>query len=177
VIGRVKPGLQADAAIPVLRRILREIDPTIPLAQPATADQLVRQSIAVQRLMMTLLLTFSAIAALLAAVGIYSVMAYSVAQRTSEIGVRLALGATTGNILGVVFRGAALLLGGGLVLGLGGAFAASRFLQQALYDVKPFDPAVFAGVAGFFAAIAVLACVVPARRAARVDPMTALRDE
>lgn len=177
VIGRAKPGLAADAVLPVLRRIVREIDPAVPLANLATADQLVRQSTAVQRLMMTLLLVFAGIAALLAAVGIYSVMAYTVSRRTAEIGVRMALGATAGNILGLVLRGAAVLLGLGLVLGLGGAVAASRLLQQSLYEVNPFDPLVFAAVAAFFALVAALACLIPARRAMQVDPMIALRTE
>jgi predicted permease len=177
VVARARPGLTADGVLPVLRRLVREIDPTVPLAQPATAEQLVRQSVAVQRLMMTLLLAFAGIAALLAAVGIYSVMAYSVARRTGEIGVRMALGATASHILGLVLRGAALLLGGGLVLGLGGAFAASRLLQQSLYEVNPFDPLVFAAVSAFFILVAALACLLPARRAIRVNPLDALRAE
>lgn len=177
VVARAKPGLSADAVLPVLRRLVRELDPTLALAAPITGDQLVRQSVAVQRLMMTLLLVFAGIAALLAAVGIYSVMAYTVARRTGEIGVRIALGATSGDIFGLIGRGAAALLGLGLVLGLGGAFAASRLLRQSLYEVSPFDPGIFAAVAGLFAAIAILACLVPLRRALRVNPMTALRTE
>jgi predicted permease len=177
VAGRAKPGLSADAVLPVIRRLVAEIDPTVAVANPTTMDQLVSQSVAIQRLMMTLLLAFAGIAALLAAVGIYSVMAFAVSQRTSEFGVRLALGATAGNILKLVLGAGALQVGLGLVLGLGGAFAASRLLQQALYEVKPFDPAVFAAVAGFFALVAAVACLIPARRAAKVDPMEALRAE
>ncbi len=177
VIGRARPGLRADAVLPVLRRIIQELDPAVALASPATVTDLVAQSVAVQRLMMTLLMAFAGIAALLAAVGIYSVMAYSVARRTGEIGVRMALGATAGNILGLVLRNAALLLGAGLLLGLAGATGATRLLQESLYEVKPFDPAVFAGVALLFAGVAALACLIPARRAMQVDPMTALRTE
>ncbi len=177
VVAKARDGLSADAVLPVLRRLVRELDPTLALAAPATADQLVRQSVAVQRLMMTLLLVFAGIAALLAAVGIYSVMAYTVARRTGEIGVRMALGATSRDIFTLIGRGAALLLALGLALGLGGAFAASRLLQQSLYEVSPFDPAIFAAVAGLFAIVAALACLVPVRRAMQVDPMTALRTE
>jgi len=177
VVAQAKPHLSNDAVLPVLRRLIRELDPSLALAQPATADQLVRQSIAVQRLMMTLLLTFAGIAALLAAIGIYSVMTFTVARRTGEIGIRIALGATPGNIFRLVLRGAALLLALGLVLGLGGAVAATRLLQESLYQIKPFDPQIFAIVALAFTAIATLACLVPARRALRVDPMTALRSE
>lgn len=177
VVGRAKPGLSAAAVIPVLRRVVAGLDPNLALANPQTMDQLVEESIGVQRLTMSLLLSFAAIAALLAAVGVYSVMAYAVTQRTGEIGVRMALGANAGDILRLILRSGAVQVGIGLALGLVGAFAASRLLQQALYEIEPFDPAIFAGVAAFFAIVAALACVIPARRATRVDPMVALRAE
>jgi predicted permease len=177
VVAAAKPGLSAASVIPVFRRIVKEIDPTLAVATPQTYEQLVSQSIGVQRVTMALLLCFAGIAALLAAVGVYSVMAYGVTQRTGEIGVRLALGASTANILGLVLRAGALQVGLGLVLGLLGAFAASRLLQQALYEVQPFDPLVFSSVAAFFALVATLACLIPARRATRIDPMNALRAE
>jgi len=177
VVAAAKPGLQAAAVIPVVRRLVQEIDPSLAVATPSTYEQLVGQSIGVQRVTMALLLTFAALAALLAAVGVYSVMAYAVTQRTGEIGVRLALGASTGDILALIFRAGAVQVGAGLGLGLIGAFAASRLLQEALYEVRPFDPIVFSLVAGFFALVAAIACFVPARRAMRVDPMEALRTE
>ncbi len=177
VVGQAQPGFSSAAVIPVLRRLLSELDPTLALATPQTLDAAVEQSIGVQRVTMALLLTFASIAALLAAVGVYSVMAYTVTQRTGEIGVRMALGATTGNILRLVLRTGAIQLGTGLVLGLGGAVASSRLLQKALYEVKPFDPVVFLAVATGFALVGAIACLVPARRATQVDPMTALRSE
>ncbi|HEY0863777.1 MAG TPA: ABC transporter permease [Lacunisphaera sp.] len=177
VVAQARPGLASAAVIPVLRRILAELDPNVALATPQTMEDLVSQSVGVQRVTMALLICFAGIAALLAAVGVYSVMAYSVAQRTGEIGVRMALGASAGNILQLVLRAGALQVGTGLVVGFVGAFAASKLLQQALYDVQPFDPAVFAAVGGLFALVAALACLIPARRAARVDPMVALRTE
>ncbi len=177
VVGQAKPGLAAAAVIPALRRVLASIDPNVALATPQTMDELVQQSIGVQRLTMTLLICFSAIAALFAVVGIYSIMAYAVTQRVGEIGVRLALGATSGNILRLVFRTGALQVVSGLLLGLGGALAATRLLQEVLYEVKPFDPAVFAAVGASFALVALLACLVPARRATKVDPIVALRAE
>lgn len=175
VVTATKPGLAAASAIPVLRRLVKEIDPTLAVAQPQTLEQLVEQSIGVQRVTMALLLAFALIAALLAAVGVYSVMAYAVTQRTSEIGVRMALGATPASILGLVLQAGAVQVGTGLVVGLVGAFAASRLLQQALYQVKPFDPLVFSAVAAFFALVATIACLVPAARATKVDPISALR--
>jgi predicted permease len=177
VVARARPGLSAAAMIPVLRRILTELDPTLALANPQTMEQLVEQNIGVQRLTMTLLFTFAALAALLAAVGVYSVMAYNVTQRTGEIGVRLALGATARNILHLILRVGARQVGAGLALGVAGALAASRLLQGALYEVKPFDPLIFLFVALAFAMIGALACLIPARRAAGVDPMTALRND
>ncbi|MES1194623.1 MAG: ABC transporter permease, partial [Opitutus sp.] len=160
VVGQAKPGLAAAAVIPALCRVLASIDPNVALATPQTMDELVQQSIGVQRLTMTLLICFSAIAALFAVVGIYSIMAYAVTQRIGEIGVRLALGATGGNILGLIFRTGALQVAFGLAFGLGGALAATRLLQEVLYEVKPFDPAVFAAVAASFAVVALLACLV-----------------
>jgi predicted permease len=177
VVAQARPGLASAAVLPVLRRILAELDPNLALAGAQTMEQLVEQSLGVQRLTMSLLLCFAAIAAFLAAVGVYSVMAYGVTQRTGEIGVRLALGASTANILGLVLRAGALQVGLGLLLGLLGAFAASRLLQQALYEVQPFDPLVFSSVAAFFALVAALACLIPARRATQIDPMHALRTE
>jgi predicted permease len=177
VVAQAKPGLRAAAVIPVLRRILVELDPNVALATPQTMDELVTQSLGVQRVTMALLIAFAGIAALLASVGVYSVMAYSVTQRTGEIGVRMALGASTGDIHNLMLRAGAVQVGTGLLLGFGGAVAASRLLQEALYEVKPFDPAVFGAVATFFAIVAAFACLIPARRASRVDPMTALRAE
>jgi predicted permease len=177
VVGQVKPGLNAAAAIPVLRRILAEIDPTLALSNPQTIEQLVDQSIGVQRVTMALLIAFAGIAALLAAVGVYSVMAYTVTQRTGEIGVRMALGAGSGDILRLILHSGARQVGAGLALGLLGAFAATRLLQQMLYEVQPFDPAVFVAVVIGFAGVALLACLIPARTATKVDPMVALRTE
>lgn len=177
VVAQVKPGLRAAAAIPVLRRIVAELDPTVALASSQTLEQLVDQSIGVQRVTMALLICFATIAALLASVGVYSVMAYSVTQRTAEIGVRMALGAGTSDILRLMLRSGAVQIVSGLALGLFGAFAATRLLQQGLYEVRALDPEIFTAVAIAFALIAATACLIPARRATRVDPMVALRTE
>ncbi len=177
IVGHAQPGLAAAAVIPLLRRALADLDPALALANAQTMDALLLQSVGVQRLTLALLLAFAAIAALLAVVGVYSVMAYAVTQRTGEIGVRMALGATPAHILRLVLRAGTAQIALGLTLGLVGALAASRLLEQALFEVKPFDPLVFALVALVFAVVALLACLVPARRATRLDPMLALRTE
>jgi putative ABC transport system permease protein len=120
---------------------------------------------------------FAALALALAALGIYAVMAFSVAQQTRELGVRLVLGASPSSLLRGVLRQGAGLVVPGLVLGLGGALAFSRVLRGLLFDVSPTDVATFAVVAGLLGAVAVLACWLPARRAARLDPSVALREE
>jgi putative ABC transport system permease protein len=177
LVGLAQPGLAAPAVIPILRRALAEIDPALALANPQTMDTLLAQSIGVQRLTLALLLTFAAIAALLATVGVYSVMAYAVTQRTGEFGVRIALGATPGDIVRLVLRAGVTQIALGLALGFGGALVASQLLAQALFEVKPFDPLVFAVVAVVFAVVAFAACWIPAHRATKVDPLLALRTE
>ena len=176
VIAQAKPGMESAAVIAELRRIVAEVDSAVALSSTQTMDDLVSQSIGVQRVTMALLITFAGIAALLAAVGVYSVMAYVVAQRTGEIGVRMALGASEGSIAKMILRDGAIQVGTGLALGLFVAFAASKLLQQALYEVKPFDPLVFGVVTLAFALIAAVGCLIPARRATKVDPLVAFRD-
>ena len=175
VVGQARAGLSASAVIPVLRRIVSEIDPAVALAAPRTMRSQVDQSIGVQRVTMALLIAFAAIAALLAAVGIYSVMAYAVTQRTSEIGVRLALGASSRAILRLIVGAGLRQVGWGLLVGLAGALAASRLLRHVLFEVEPLDLRVFTTVAIAFAAVSALACLLPARRATRIDPLAALR--
>lgn len=120
---------------------------------------------------------FAVIALVLAAVGVYGVIAYSVAQRTREIGVRVALGAQRSNVLALVLGHGAVLAGAGIGIGLAGALGVTRFLRSMLYGVSPFDPVSFAAVTCVLAAIAFVASYVPARRAARVDPVEALRQD
>ena len=168
------PPESHEAAV---RAAVAGLDRRIPVYSVRSFDALVAESIARQRLAMILFAVFSGLALLLAAVGIYGVMAYAVAQRRSEIGVRMALGAQAGNVVGLVFLQAARLLGLGLLLGLLGALVLTRFLEKLLYGVSARDPLTFLGMVGLLAATGAVACLLPARRAARLDPMVALRAE
>jgi putative ABC transport system permease protein len=140
-------------------------------------DAYLGQSVAQRRFSMALLGIFSAVALILAALGIYGVLAYSVAQRTREIGVRMALGARTGAVASMVVRDALGVVAIGLAIGIAGALALTRVLASLLYDISPTDPLTFAGVACVLGAVALAASYLPARRAARVDPIVALRNE
>jgi predicted permease len=159
------------------RRVVADVDPNVPVYQVRTLEQLLRGSVAQARFMTTVLGVFAATALVLAAVGIYGVVAYAVAQRTRELGIRLALGARAADILWLVLRQGAVLGGLGAGLGLGAALLASRVLTRLLYQVTPSDPPTFvAGAAGLLV-VALAASYLPARRAAGVDPVEALRHE
>ena len=167
------PGLLA----PALRNILHSVVPDLPVMDLQTMDQVLAESTASRRWTMTLLAAFAGLAMLLALVGIYGLIAWSVAQRTREIGIRVALGAHTGQVLRMVIGYGMKLSAAGLVIGLAGAFAARRFLASLVFDVSPADPWIYAGVAALMLAVALVACYIPARRASRVDPLIALRWE
>jgi ABC-type antimicrobial peptide transport system permease subunit len=169
-------GINASLAASIQREFLA-VDAQLPVARVRTMEAVVGTSIQQQNFNMLLLTIFGGIALLLAAIGIYGLMSYSVEQGTRDIGVRLALGAERGTILRMVVRRGMLLAGIGLAAGLAAAFAASRLLTRMLYGVKPGDPATYALVAGVLGGIALLACYLPARRATRVDPIIALRAE
>lgn len=171
----IKTRGPADALAPAAKAAVRSVLPDMVVPAPQTLEQMYAQLVAQRKFNMLLLGLFGVLAVSIAGAGIYGVMAYLVEQRKAEIGVRLALGAMPGGILRMVLARAALLLGIGLVGGLAAAFAVSRWIQQFLFEVKPHDPVVYISVGTLLVAIGLLAALVPARRASRVDPLAALR--
>ncbi|MEO7271081.1 MAG: ABC transporter permease [Vicinamibacterales bacterium] len=167
----------ADDVVSEVRRKVRDIDPALPLFEAGGLQQAVGSSFDNRRAVMLLLAAFAGLALFLSALGIYAVLAYDVSQRTREIGVRSAIGASRGQIAGLILRQGLWKGGLGVVIGLVGAAILSRYLTTLLYNVKPTDPAVYAAVSLVLIAVALLASYLPARRAARIDPLIALRNE
>jgi putative ABC transport system permease protein len=159
------------------RAAVQSLDADLPVRDVRTLDEIVGENVAPRQLSVMLLSSFAGLALVLAAIGIYGVMSYSVTQRTQEIGVRIAIGAQQGDILRLVIGNGMTLLLLGLGFGLAGAFALSRFLQSLLFEVKSTDIMTFASVPFLLAAVAFLACYLPARRATLVDPVVALRND
>jgi putative ABC transport system permease protein len=160
-----------------LRDALSGIDKALPLDQVETMEQLVSASVSQPRFRTLLLVAFSILALVIASVGIYGVMNYLVSQQIREFGIRLAIGATQGDLLRDVLRRAAVLIVAGLGLGLLGSAMLARAITDLLYGVSALDPLTFVAVSLLLAAVALLASYIPARRATRVDPLTALRYE
>jgi putative ABC transport system permease protein len=160
-----------------LRHEIAALDASLPVAAVMTMDQALADSLVRQRFSIELMAVFAGIAALLAAIGIYGVLAYLVDQRRREVGIRLALGARPADILALVLRQGSLPVATGVALGIGGALALTRILKSQLYQVSATDPLTFALVPVGLAAVALMAMLIPARRAARVDPVKALRQE
>ena len=173
----VRSALPYEQVAPNLRAIVREMDPTLPIVSMRTMDEVFAESVARPRFLMQLLSIFAALALLLAAVGTYGILSYSVTERRHEIGIRMALGASRESVLRLVMTQGLRLTLAGLVLGVAGALALTRVMRTLLFNVKPSDPLTIVAVAAFIAAVAAAACFVPARRATQVDPMRVLRQE
>jgi predicted permease len=173
----VRAARDAASLTTAVRRAVAEVDPDQPVWDVRTFEDRINTTFATPRLYTFLLAVFAGLALLLAAVGLYGVLAYQVSRRTREFGIRLALGAMNRQIVGLVLRRGLKLLAVGAAIGIAGALTLGRVLGTMLYRTSAFDPLVFGSVTAMLAAIALLACFLPARRAARVDPMTALRAE
>jgi ABC-type antimicrobial peptide transport system permease subunit len=167
------------AMIPTLRQVLREVDPNLPVLNITPFTDLLEKSVSlwIVRLGAVLFGVFGGIALLLAVVGVYGVKSYAVARRTREIGIRMALGAHPRDVFSLIMKQGALQTGFALGVGLLLALAAGRLLTQILYQVSPADPAALLASSAMLSAAALLACYLPARRATKVSPMTALRTE
>jgi putative ABC transport system permease protein len=165
------------ALISGLRAVIRGLDTELPMDAVGTVDSLVATSLSQRRFAMLLMAIFAGLALVLAMVGIYGVISYSVTQATQEIGIRMALGARRGDVLRMVFGYAGVLMVAGLVIGIAATLGTGRLLASQLFEVKPTDPATNAAVAVVLLATGLLACAIPAWRAMRVDPLVALRNE
>jgi predicted permease len=172
----MRTATDPSAVISSARSIVRALDPNVPPVF-GTLTEISRLSLKARRFNLLLLGAFAGTALLLAVAGLYGVMAYSVARRTSELGTRIALGATPGNVLRLVLRQGLVTALIGVAIGMGGAAVLTRTLRSFLFGLSPTDPVTFAGVAFLLILVALLACYFPARRAAKVDPIEALRNE
>jgi len=173
----VRSGAKVEATTRIVKSALSKIDSGIPIIQPNSMDEIVAQSLGQRRLIMALLGGFAGLALILAMVGIYGAVAYTVEQRTGEIGVRMALGAQTRDVLRLVVRQGMSPVLIGLVTGLAAAAALGRLLTTQLYEVSATNPLFLAGTAALLAVVGLCACLIPARRATLVNPIEALRNE
>jgi len=173
----IRTSLTRDALAPQIRRIVQAMDPTLPIVRLRTMDDVFAETMSRPRFLAQLLGLFAGLALLLASIGTYGILSYSVTERRREIGIHMALGASRANVLGMILRQGMQLTVVGLVSGLAAAFALTRLLRAQLFNVTPSDPATLAGVTGCIACVALVACYIPAMRATRVDPMVVLRDE
>jgi putative ABC transport system permease protein len=173
----VRTQIEPLALLSGIREAVRQVDPHLPLGNVRTMEQVKEQSMLWAKQPTWVVGAFAGVAALMAALGLYGVLAHAVTQQRREIGIRMALGARSGDVLSYVLRSAFSMLIVGLAVGLAGAFALTRILKSLLFDVSALDPVALAVACFLMVVIGILAALIPASRAARVDPMTVLRDE
>jgi len=169
--------MKPEAILPALRKVVRQVDPDLPMMNVRTQDQQIDADLQQERLFVALTSGFGLLALALACVGIYGIMAYSVANRRNEIGIRMALGAQPGQVRGMILRESSWLTAAGIVVGLGAALLLTRLVKSMLYGIQPYDPLTMVGGVTILLAVALAASWIPARRAAGVQPMQALRHE
>ena len=173
----IRSAMPLEGLAPHIRQIVRTMDPTLPIVRLRTMDDVFGEAVSRPRFLAQLLGLFAGLALLLAAVGTYGILSYSVSERRKEIGIHMALGATRTTVLGMVLGQGMRLTIAGLLGGIAAALALTRLLQTQLFNVKPTDPATMGAVVAFIACVALAACYLPASRATKVDPMVVLRDE
>ena len=172
---QIRTQTKPEAIVPALRRVVHAADPALPLVNVRTQQDQIDPDLADERLLVSLTSAFGLLALVLASVGIYGVMAYSVAQRTKEIGIRMALGAIPRQVLAMVLREASSLSAAAVAIGMAASFVVTRFVKSMLFGVAPSDPVTLWGAAALLMIVALAASWIPARRAASVQPMEALR--
>ncbi|MDQ3348328.1 MAG: ABC transporter permease, partial [Acidobacteriota bacterium] len=173
----VRSSLPVETLAPQIRRVVEAMDPTLPVVKLRSMEDVFAESVSRPRLLAQLLGIFAGLALMLAAIGTYGILSYSVTERRREIGIHIALGATRANVLRMVLGQGLRLTTAGLVLGVAASFGVARVLQSQLFNVRPSDPATLAAVGACIAVVAFAACYIPASRATRVDPMIVLRDD
>ncbi|MGH7552618.1 MAG: FtsX-like permease family protein, partial [Longimicrobiales bacterium] len=173
----LRTTLPLEDAEALVRKTVDSLDPALPLTQVERLSDKVERHLSEERLFARLFVALASIALLMAAIGLYAVIAYGVAQRTREIGIRMALGARRRRVMAMVLKQAGVLAGIGTVLGIAGGLVLSRFIENRLFGVEPLDPGVYAGAAMMFGVVALAAAYVPTRRATRIEPVVALRHE
>jgi ABC-type antimicrobial peptide transport system permease subunit len=166
-----------DAVMPGIRKAVRDVDANLPLGEVATMEQIKARTLSGVSRPAGLIAAFAGVAVLLTGVGLYGLISYSLTQRRKEFGIRVALGARPGTVVLEILRGAFAMVGGGLALGLGGAYAVTRILKSLLFEVSPLDPFSLLLACVVMAMIGLAAALLPAQRAARFDPMVTLREE
>jgi len=174
---RTSAAAKPESLIRAVVRDVHRLDAGVPVADIQTMEQVAREPMAIERMVMALMVSFAGLALVLSALGTYSVLAYSMAQRTREIGMRMALGAQRGDVLRLVLGSGLRLTITGIIVGIGAALVLTRSMTGLLFGVGASDPATFAAVIVVLAVCSLLACYVPARRAINVDPITALRHD
>jgi ABC-type antimicrobial peptide transport system permease subunit len=172
---RLADGVSTEAVVPVLRDGWHALDPDVPV-DVSRMTTLVERSTAARRFTLTVIALFGVLALVLAAIGVYGILNHVVADRTREIGIRMALGASPGSVTRLVFGTASRAVAAGLAAGVAAALGLTRFLQSFLYDVSPLDGATFGGALGVLLAVSMLAAWQPVRRAARIDPAVVMRE-
>jgi ABC-type lipoprotein release transport system permease subunit len=173
----VRTSLPTKTAAPAIRRALQSVEPNLPTAEYHELNELVERAVSPRRFMVILLSGFATAALLLASIGIYGVVSYTVGRRTQEIGIRMALGASPFTVRRQVMAQTVALVSGGIVAGVAGGLGVARMMMSMLYRLEPADPVTLSGTVLVLLAVAVVAAYVPALRASRVDPMSALRTE
>jgi len=173
----IRTRMKPEALLPALRKVVQQIDPGLPLVNVRTQHEQIAADLIQERVFVTLTSGFGLLALALACVGIYGIMAYSVANRRNEIGIRMALGAQPGQVRGMILRESTWLAGAGIVVGVTAALLLTRLVKSMLYGIQAYDPPTLGGGVLILLLVALAASWIPARRAARVQPMDALRHE